>query len=82
VDDDIAKFSFFPFFSSHLFSPSSPRVEKNTAEGRGRRQSGEKKDKKGEKRRKKEEKIKKIHVIVHTTCHVGKITVKRGFGPG
>jgi hypothetical protein len=44
----------FPFFSSHLFSPSSPRVEKNAVEGRGRRQSGEKKgEKKKEERRKK-----------------------------
>jgi hypothetical protein len=29
-----------------------------------------------------EKKYKKIHVIVHVACHVGKTTVKRGFGPG
>lgn len=28
------------------------------------------------------EKNKKIHVIVHMTCHVGKTTVERGFEPG
>jgi hypothetical protein len=25
---------------------------------------------------------KKFHVIVHVACHVDKLTVKRGFGPG
>jgi hypothetical protein len=40
---------------------------------------------KEEREKKKEEGRKnkiKIHVIVHVVCHVGKTTVKRGFGQG
>jgi hypothetical protein len=42
------------------------------------RQGRKRKKKKEEERKNK----KKIHVIVHMACHVGKTTVKRGFGPG